>query len=148
MIYRLCNNGRAVLLTREVQILKEALCIELTATGEEKYTVIIKTGEKTYYRPVENRTAELKKELIEPGAISISIIKNDEIKATWACDELYATVDGDVVVVGGNTLQYDNLLNELRVENDVYRERMTALEKKVDELSRHYEEIYAGYEQL
>lgn len=148
MLYRLCNNGRAVLLTREVQILKEALCIEITGGGDDRYTAIIKTGEKTYYRAVEDSAAELKKELIEPGAISISIIKNNEIKATWACDELYATVDGDVVAIGGNTLQYDNLLNELRVENDVYRERMTALEKKVDELSRHYEEIYAGYEQL
>lgn len=147
MLYRLCNTGRGILLTREFKILSDRLVIEIS-DKEELYTAIIKTGDKVYYRTFVDGVAELEKGFISPGVISINIVKNDQVKPVWICDELYADVRDEAVAVGGNTLQYDSLLNELRVENDVYRERMTALEKKVDELSRHYEEIYAGYEQL
>lgn len=147
MLYRLCNNGRAVLIDRQFKIIDDKLRIEIDEVND-LYTAVIKIGKKTYYRTIKNGVTVLAKSFITPGVITISIIKNDEIKPTWVGDELYADAKGQVIVIGANTLQYDILLNELRVENDVYRERMTELENKINELSRHYEEIYAGYEIL
>lgn len=147
MLYRLCNNGRAILLDRQFKIIEDKLRIEIDETND-LYTAVIKIGNKIYYRTIKDGVTDLDKSFITPGVITISIIKNDEIKPTWVGDELYADVKGQAVVIGANTLQYDILLNELRVENDVYRERMTELENKINELTRHYEEIYAGYEIL
>ena len=147
MLYRLCNNGRAILLDRGFKIIGDNLVLEISET-DELHTAIIKTGDKTYYRTFINGVAELGKELIQPGAIKVNIIKNNEVQPTWIGDELYAERDGQAVVVGANTLEYDTLLNELRIENDVYRNRMTELEDKINKLSKHYDEIYAGYEIL
>lgn len=147
MLYRLCNNGRAILLDRGFKIIGDNLVLEISET-DELYTAIIKTGDKTYYRTFVNGVAELGKELIQPGAMKVSIIKNDKVQPTWIGDELYAERDDQAVVVGANTLEYDTLLNELRIENDVYRDRMTGLEDKINKLSKHYDEIYAGYEIL
>ena len=147
MLYRLCNNGRAILLNRQFKILRDKLVISINEANDV-YTAVIKIDDKIYYRTIKDGRTDLDKSLITPGVITVSIIKNDEIKPTWVGDELYADVDNQVIIVGGNTLQYDILLNELRVENDVYRERMGELENKINELTRHYEEIYAGYEIL
>lgn len=147
MQYRLCNNGKAILLNREFKILDKMLQIKIDeSTGI--YTAVIKMGKKIYYRTIMDGITGLEKRLITPGVISVSIIKNDGIRPVWVCDEMYADVKDQTVVIGGNTIQYDTLLNELRVENDVFRERISVLENKIDELSRHYEEIYAGYENL
>ena len=147
MLYRLCNNGRAILLDRGFKIIKENLVLEIPER-DELYTAIIKTGDKTYYRTFVEGVAELGKEFIQPGTIKVSMIKNDKVQPAWIGDELYAETDDQAVVVGANTLEYDTLLNELRVENDVYRERMTELENKINKLSKHYDDIYAGYEIL
>lgn len=147
MLFRLCNNGKAILLTREFKILKDKLAIGLTE-NDDQYTAIIKTGDKTFYRTFTEGVAELESSFIGPGVMTITIVRNNEIKPTWICDELYASKNGDVVAVGGNTLQYDKLLTELRAENDDFREKFAVLEKRVGELEHHYEEIYAGYENL
>ena len=147
MLFRLCNNGKGILLTREFKIITDFLVLEIPER-DELHTAVIKIGEKTYYRTFEDGKAELSKEFIQTGVITINIIKNEQIQPTWVCDELYAERNGDVVVVGANTLQFDNLLNELRVENDVCREKISELEEMIGELSRHYDEIYAGYEIL
>ena len=147
MLYRLCNNGKGILMTREFKIITDFLNLEIPEK-DELYTAIIKIGDRTYYRTFVDGVAVLGKEFIQTGVISVNIIINDHIQPTWVCDELYAERNGDVVVVGANTLQFENLLNELRVENDVSREKMTQLENKINELSRHYDEIYAGYEIL
>lgn len=147
MLYKLCNNGRAILWDRSFKIVENKLKIEIDET-EGLYTAVIKTGNKTYYKTITNGVTELEKEHILPGVVKVSIIKNDQIKPSWECDELFADVKDKMVVVGGNNLQYDTLLNELRAENNVCRKRISELELKVNELTKHYEEIYEGYEIL
>lgn len=147
MFFRLCNNGRAILETREFFILDDKLSLSITE-DDAMYTAVIKNGDKTYYRTFSNGTADLERSFIVPGVIEVKIIKNDGIKPFWICDELYATRKGDTVAVGGNVLEYDKLLNELRLENNNFRDRISDLENKLAELSKHYEEIYAGYEIL
>lgn len=147
MFFRLCNNGRAILETREFIILDDKLSLSITE-DDAMYTAIIKSGDKTYYRTFSNGTADLERSFIVPGVIEVKIIKNDGVKPFWICDELYAARKGDTVVVGGNVLEYDKLLNELRLENNNFRDRIADLENKLFVLSKHYEEIYAGYENL
>lgn len=147
MLFRLCSNGKAILLTREFYILDDKLAIELTEC-DDRYTAVIKTGTKTFYRSFVEGMAELESSFIEPGIITITIIQNNKIAPSWICDELYASRKGDVVAVGGNMLQYDKLLAELRAVNDDFAKRFTQMENRVKELERHYEEIYAGYENL
>ncbi len=147
MFYKLCSNGRAILEKREPVILDNELVITLDV-NDNNYTAVITMADNTYYRAFENGIAKLEIRYITAGVIKINIIKNDEIKPFWVCDELAAIRKGDVVVVGANVLEYDKLLNELRIENDKMAKRVMQIEKDLAELAHHYEEIYEGYEQL
>ena len=147
MLYKICNNERAVLITRELQMLDESLFVEFEGI-EDGFTAVIKNGEGVYYRPISNGSAVLMADLIKTGVIQIAVVKNDETKPRWICDELYAIAKYGNVAIAGNTLEYDKILAELRIENDEFRTRMMEYEKELKSLRQHYEEIYAGYEQL
>lgn len=147
MKYRLCTNGRGVLLTREIVMLEGNLVLELD--GEtEGYTVVIKSGENVCYRSITGGIATLDKKHICSGPIHIFIIKDGEFKRTWTCDGLYAVVKDEQVAIGGNMLEYDQLLTDLRIENEDFRVRMKEQEAELAELRQHYDEIYEGYENL
>lgn len=147
MKYKLCTNGRAVLLTREIVMLEEDLTVEVEGENEG-YTVVFKSGKQVLYRPLVNGVATLKKKFVSPGVVIVIIIKDDEAKCNWYGDSLYAAVKDDSVAVGGNTLEYDKILCDLRLETEDFRVKMANQERELSELRAHYEEIYAGYENL
>ena len=51
MLYRLCNNGRAILLDRQFKIIEDKLRVEIDETND-LYTAVIKIGNKIYYRTI------------------------------------------------------------------------------------------------
>ena len=144
MLYKLCSNGRAILNNREFEILDDKLTLSIVE-DDAMYTAIITSGDKTYYRPFVEGIAELENRHISPGVIGIVIIRNDKTRPSWVCDELLAKVKDGVVVVGGNTLEYDNLLTSLRLDNENTLNKIAQLDEKLKELSDHYDEVFAGY---
>lgn len=142
MKYRLCNNGRGVLMTREPVMLEGSLKVELE-TPICECTAIIKSGDKEYYRPIREGVFELDARKILPGVMQIKVIKNDAVNPTWTLDELYAVCKGDCVAVCGNTLEYDRLLAEQRVEMDELREGMRAFKAELEQFRRDFDEVYA-----
>lgn len=143
MLYRLCNNGRGVLITREPIMLEGSLKVELETPLEEEYTAIIKSGGKEYYRAIREGVFELDARRILPGVMQIKVIKNGAVNPTWTLDELYAVCKGDCVAVAGNTLEYDRLLAEQRAEMDELREEMRAFKDELQQFRRDFDEVYA-----
>ena len=144
MRYRLCNNGRGVLITREPIMLEATLKVELETPLEEEYTAIIKSGDKEYYRPIREGVFELDARRILPGVMQIKVIKNGAVNPTWTLDELYAVCKGNCVAVSGNTLEYDRLLAEQRAEMDELRETMREFEKRLIGLREDFDANYKG----
>ncbi len=145
MRYRLCTNGQAVLLTRELRMLDEDLCIELEGV-ESGYTVIIKSGENTFYRPVIEGVAILAKKHICPGVLELMVVKDDEAKLVYTCDELYSVAKDGYVAICGNTLEYDKLLTEMRAEMDGLRAQMREFKAELLQFRDDFDDIYAGTE--
>lgn len=143
MKYRLCNNGRGVLMTREPVMLEGSLKVELE-TPICECTAIIKSGDKEYYRPIREGVFELDARKILPGVMQIKVIKNDAVNPTWTLDELYAVCKGDCVAVCGNTLEYDRLLAEQRAEMEELRETMREFEKRLIGLREDFDANYKG----
>ena len=100
MLYKICNNGRAVLVTREPIMIGDALKLQFDEI-EDGYTAIFTTGGRNYYRSITNGECLLEKEKISAGVIYLIVVKNDETRPTYICDQLYATVGKDDVCVCG-----------------------------------------------
>ncbi len=145
MRYRLCNNGKGVLITREASILGGALVLEFDSI-DNGYTVVIKNGEHVFYRSVKDGSCELEASKISGGVLQLSVIKNDEVNPTWTLDELYAVRKGNVVAISGNTLEYDKLLAEQRAEMDELRADMLVFKAELEQFRKEFNAVYKGYE--
>ena len=147
MLYKICNNGRAVLVTREPIMIGDALKLQFDKI-EDGYTAIFTTGGRNYYRGITNGECLLEKEKISAGVIYLIVVKNDETRPTYICDQLYATVGKDDVCVCGNILEYDTLLRDLRVENNELREDMALFKSQLLQFREEFDEIMKGYNVL
>ncbi len=143
--YRLCDNGRGVLMTREPVLIEGELKLELEGVIDG-YTAVIRSGESVFYRPVKDGSCEIDASKLASGAVQISLAKDDEVKPTWTLDELYSVCAGNVAVVSGNTLEYDRLLSEQRVEMDALRADMLLFKAELEQFRKDFDAVYKGYE--
>lgn len=130
-------------MTREPVMLEGSLKVELE-TPICECTAIIKIGDKEYYRPIREGVFELDARRILPGVMQIKVIKNGAVNPTWTLDELYAVCKEDCVAICGNTLEYDRLLAEQRVEMDELREKMREFEDSLLGLRADFDANYKG----
>ena len=147
MLYKICNNGRAVLITRAGAFVDEALTVSFDEI-DEGYTAIFSLGSKKYYRKIAHGECALEKKHIEKGPIGISVLKDNETQPTYICDELYAVCRSREVCVSGNNLEYDRLLAEQRCEIDELRAYNAAFKAELQYFREEFERVYEGYKIL
>ena len=147
MLYKICNNGRGVLVTREPQFVDGELVLEFDG-ADEGYVAILQTGDKKYYRNIREGRCAYAANLIKTGAVTVTVVKDDELRPVYECDGLYALCREGVLVIEGNTLEYDRLLAEQRVEIDELREDNALFKKELLQFRYEFDAIYKGYEVL
>ena len=147
MIFKICNNGRAVLLTRDPVIIGESIEIVFEGIGEG-YTAVFSIGDAVYYRPIKEGRCVLWRDSFVEGAIIATIVKDDEVRPSYVCDELYATCGSGAVVLSGNFLEYDKLLTELREEMDIHRADNELFKAQLMQFREEFDRIMKGYEVL
>lgn len=142
MTYRLCKNGRGVLMTREPIMITGALELEFIGASED-HTAVIKNGENVYYRNIHAGKCELEAEKILPGVIQIYIISDNAANPECVLDELFATCGDSEIAICGNTLEYDKLLTEQRLEMEELRSEICLFRSELDQFRREFDEVYA-----
>lgn len=147
MLYRICNNGRAVLVTREPQFVDAELVLEFDDTPEG-YVAIVHIGDKKYYRNIREGRCSIAKSLLKSGPIKVTVVKDDELRPIYEGDELYALCREGVVVIEGNTLEYDRLLTEQRCEIDELREDNAEFKAQLLQFREEFDRLYKGYQVL
>ena len=147
MLYKICNNGRAVLVTREPRFIENALTVEFDGADEE-FTAIFGIGREHYYRSIKSGRCELEVKKIKNGVITLTVVKDSETKLTYVCDEMYAVVNEEETCVSGNFLEYDKLLAEQRCEIDELREDNVLFKSQLLQFREEFDAIYKGYKVL
>ena len=147
MLYKICNNGRAVLVTREPQFVDEELVLEFNDTPEG-YVAIVQIGDKKYYRNIREGRCSIAKSLLKSGPVKVTVVKDDELRPVYEGDELYALCREGVVVIEGNTLEYDRLLAEQRCEIDELREDNAEFKAELLQFREEFDRLYKGYQVL
>lgn len=145
MLYKLCTNGRGVLMTRELCFIDKLLVLEFDSITDG-YTAVIQNGDKVFYRPVREGRCDLDEGKLADGVIKIAVRKDDEVNPSWILDELYAATKDNCVAVTGNTLEYDRLLAEQRAEMDELRVQMREFKAELEQFRQDFDEVYAGTE--
>ena len=145
MLYKICNNGRAVLVTREPCFVENLLEIGFDGC-DEGCTAIFTVGDKKYYRPIKDGTCSIEAAKLTGGAIKLVVIEDDATDPTYVCDELWVVHGGDGVYVSGNFLEYDKLLAEQRCEIDNLRADNAEFKKELATFREEFDRLYKGYQ--
>ena len=147
MHYRLCNNGRAVLVTREPVIVTNSMRIYFDNI-EDGYTAVVTTESGVFYRPIVGGFCEVRRDSFVRGAIKLTVIRDEDMKPYYLCDELFCVISGEMLVVTANYYEQDRLLSDLRVENNELRDKLADFEARLLHFEKEFERIYAGYDLL
>lgn len=147
MLYRICNNGRAVLLTREPQFVDSELSLEFD-TLDSGYVAIFRIYDKKYYRNIREGRCSIAASLLKTGPVGVTVVKDDELEPVYEGDELYALCREGVVVIEGNTLEYDRLLAEQRCEIDELRADNAEFKAELLQFREEFDRLYKGYQVL
>lgn len=145
MLYRLCTNGRGVLITRELQFIDGLLVIEFDSITDG-YTAVVQNGKNVLYRPIREGRCDVEESKLTDGVVKIAVVKDNEVNPSWILDELYAASKDNCVAITGNTLEYDRLLAEQRAEMDELRVQMREFKAELEQFRRDFDEVYAGTE--
>lgn len=145
MLYRICNNGRAVLVTREPCFFENLLEIGFDGC-DEGCTAILTAGDKKYYRPIKDGECSIETAKLSEGALKLAVVEDDSTEPTYVCDELWIVRGGEGIYVSGNFLEYDKLLAEQRCEIDELRADNAEFKKELATFREEFDRLYKGYQ--
>lgn len=147
MIYRIFNNARGVIVSREAQTLSGDIPFRFEGTPEGATAIITNQDGTSYYRELENRECSIPSKYLN-GCVSVSLaLMNGKIPTSrWSCEGIKVIrQQGDVVLVMPDDGDIPGTMAMMRVELDELREKNLALESRFADLKREFDNLKKGY---
>lgn len=135
MEYKVLNNGTAVILTRQPELVYDELYITFTGAPPDA-TATFETSKGATYRKVEGTECSIPVKLLE-GEVKVSLVVLDGSARPkrWLCEEIKAVVQKNGgTLISPNDMNLPQTVVELRLE--------------VEELRKGYENLFALYQSL
>ena len=146
MKYKILNNGKAVIITRQ-PVIGTSLNIEFIGAPSNA-TVVFVNNEKTYYKKLINNVCTIDLRKIS-GIIKVTIadFEKDTAVQKWIGEELSVEkVNETVSIVSPNDMNLPMQVTELYLENENIRKRLADVEEKYKELLKKFDELFEGYD--
>jgi hypothetical protein len=147
MIYRIFNNARGVIVSREAQTLSGDIPFRFEGAPEGATAIITNQDGTSYYRELENRECSIPSKYLN-GCVSVSIaLMNGKIPTSrWSCEGIKVIrQQGDVVLVMPDDGDIPGTMAMLQVELDELRKKNLALESRFADLKREFDNLKKGY---
>jgi hypothetical protein len=147
MIYRIFNNARGVIVSREAQTLSGDIPFHFEGAPEGATAIITNQDGTSYYRALENRECSVPSKYLN-GCVSVGLaVMNGKVPTRrWSCEGIRVIrQSGDAVLVLPDDGDLPGTIAMMRVEIDELREKNSVLEKKIEELYDAFEKIKEGY---
>lgn len=147
MEYKILNNGKAVIITRQPQVVYDDLSVKFINAPVNSTAIINAMGVISYRELKEDMCIIPKSKL--NGVIEIMVAAFDGTTPTpkWVCEEITAEPlkDGGILI-SPNSLELQKIITDLKIENSQIRDEnlqikadITALQKRLDEIMNAYD---------
>jgi hypothetical protein len=133
MQYQIIKNS-GILLDGSPMVLTKDLTLEFYG-AKDGAEVIINTGEKVLYRNISEGKIVVNRDLLWEGVLYVTVGPG------IACDRLYVTREGNMIIVSGDYTEREAVIKKLRAD-------VSSLNERVEKLERKLREIYDGHELL
>jgi hypothetical protein len=150
MTYKLLDNERAVLLTRQPEIVyNEELYIEFSDAPSD-CTAVFENRDIQLYRTLKDNACAVPLDKLD-GIVKVTVVKIDGSARPpkWICEEFKIdklTQGG--VLIAPNDMNLPQNVCELRIENQKLRQMYLELKKEMEQLHSMLTNIMEGYDFL
>lgn len=145
--YRLFDNGKGVILTRQAFVHRGDLPLEFENASDEA-TVIAEAKDGTsYYRQLSGGKCYIPLDNIE-GDVKITVALMGKTPVTrWSCEEIkIQRLEDGQVLVAPNDMNLPDKVIELYIENDTLRKDITGLTNKIAAIEQRLSDLLEGYD--
>lgn len=147
MIYKIFNNERGVIISREGHTLSGDIPFRFEGASEGATAIITNQDGTSYYRALENRECSVPSKYLN-GCVSVGLaVMNGKVPTRrWSCEGIRVIrQSGDAVLVLPDDGDLPGTIAMMRVEIDELREKNSLLEARLEVLALEFESIKEGY---
>lgn len=147
-VYKLLDNGRGVILTRNPQAVKDKLFLRFEGAPQGALAVFQFDNGRESYQELKEGECSLKISTSK-GEVKVSVITldNNTTPKRWVCEQLkYHTAPCGDIFVCPNDMNLPQAVTELKLENEELRAENIKLHQRLDELDARLQNIMEGYD--
>lgn len=147
MIYRIFNNARGVIISREGHLLSGDIPFRFEGSPEGATAIITNQDGTSYYRELVSCECSVPSKYFN-GCVSVSLaLMNGKIPTSrWSCEGIRVIRQpGDVVLVLPDDGDIPGTMAMMQVELDEIRRENQKLKSEQDALRREFEALKQGY---
>ena len=147
MTYKIFNNGRGVITSREPELVSGDLEFLFNGAPEGATAIIIAQNGTSYYRELKERRCSVPSKYFE-GSVEVGVaVMNGKIPTDrWSCEGLRAIKQpGGQVLILPDDGDIPGIMAMMRVEMDELRQENKKLKEAQAALRRDFETIKQGY---
>lgn len=147
MEYKLLDNGTAVILTRQPKLFYDYLYVDFSCAPSGA-TAIFENFGNSYYRELCDGKCSIPVKMLH-GEIKVTVVILDGTTPAkkWVCEELKAETQADGgILISPNDMNLPQTVvalklenQEIRIENKALKDRLSGLEKRLDEIMGAYD---------
>lgn len=147
MEYKLLNNNKGVILTRQPEFVDDTLYITFSGAPENATAILEKQNGDSLYLKLEDNTCAVRNSFLEDILkITLVVLDGRPNSLKWVCEEIKITKHNNGVFVCPNDMNLPGTVVEVLVELHEMRGYMRKLDDKYSELNKKLEKLLEGYD--
>ncbi len=141
--YKLLNNGRGVILTRQPEIVEGAVFFTFEGTPAGATAIFITLDGKEYYRHADEACSVPASALVGETKVTVALLREGK---QWKCEGLLGDPVQDGVLIAPNDADLPGNVADLQIQLHEVRESFLRLEARYEALNQRLTEMMEGYD--
>lgn len=147
MEYKLLDNGKGLILTRQPEIVQRHLFITFSGAPKNATAIFEKVDGDSLYRQLQDDTCGLPAHFLDGDIkVSVTILDGSSNAPKWRCEEIKAQKQESGVLVCPNDMNIPIQMVEIQLEQQKINENINKLVENYSELNKKLEKLLEGYD--
>ncbi len=147
MEYKLLDNGKGFILTRQPEIVQRHLFITFSGAPENATAIFEKADGDSLYRQLQDNTCGLPAHFLDGNIkVSVTVLDGSKNAPQWRCEEIKALKQTNGVLVCPNDMNIPAQMVEIQLEQQTIKEELVKLTDNYSELNKKLEKLLEGYD--
>ena len=147
MEYKLLDNGKGLILTRQPEIVQRHLFITFSGAPKNATAIFEKVDGDSLYRQLQDDTCGLPAHFLDGNIkVSVTVLDGNSNAPKWRCEEIKASKQQGGVLACPNDMNIPMQMVEIQLEQQKIKGEIEKLAENYSELNKKLEKLLEGYD--